>query len=151
MTLRGGTRRWVAWLFAAGLLAALVGAVVFLLFPSWFESTRTRAGKIVGAPLPASATDVRVLSKHNFFAGDDWVSAAMSRDDFERLMKSGGQSPRADLVDYWPSAFRGPAGESWWSPPARPPPGEGYFLGQGGILYAATYSGGRMYFRRSVN
>lgn len=72
-----------------------------------------RAEKVIGAALPESATDIRVAHQGGLFGGDSFVSARMSRADFEKMVSGLCLRNRPDLLQYWLTALRG-ADIEWW-------------------------------------
>ena len=71
----------------------------------------SQAGKILGCPLPASATDIHIAHLKTRYVHEDLLSVAMPHDDFVVLMARGGLKHHSDLIlGAWPAALRGHGG-----------------------------------------
>ena len=129
----------------------LCAAVVFCLVAAavWPRSSSRQAADIIGVPLPLSAADIRIADRGGMFGGDYYVSAAISRDDYQRLVSQLGLRHRPDLLEYWHSALAA-HNTSWWTV-APVNDADTYFGDSEKSTYIVTrYEDGRLYFKRHV-
>ena len=88
--------RWYIRLVAAAICSALCGC----------SRPASQAQKILGCPLPPSATDIRVACQTGKLYRLDWLSAAMSHDDYTALVARLGLTHHDDIVlNLWPGAL----------------------------------------------
>src|SRR5256885_1535647 len=88
--------RWYLKFVAAAICSALCGC----------SRPASQAQKILGGPLPPSATDIRVAFQTGKTYRLDWLSAAMSHDDYTALVARLGLTHHNDgILNSWPGAL----------------------------------------------
>lgn len=129
----------IFWLAVAAFVAVAI----------WPRSSSRQSTDIVGVPLPPSATDIRASDRAGIFGGDYYVSAVISRDDYQRLVSQLGLRHRADLLEYWSGALAA-HNTPWWTV-SSVNDADTYFGDSEASTYIVTrYEGGRIYFKRHV-
>jgi hypothetical protein len=124
-------------------LAALIAAAV------WPRSSTRQPADIVGVPLPPSATDIRSSDRAGMFGGDYYLSAAISREDYQRLVSQLGLRHRPDLLEYWSDALTAHNTPWWTVSPVND--ADTHFGDSEESTYIVTrYERGRLYFKRHV-
>jgi hypothetical protein len=137
-------------LAASAVIALSVGAVAWVVvFGRRHESVEQRAERVIGAPLPPSASDVRFSDQGGMFGGDYLVSAAMTRDDFLGIVKRLGLRNRPDLLDYWPTALDNHS-TPWWAVSSANDEDTYFGDSEESTYFVARYEGGRLYFKCHV-
>lgn len=100
-------------------------------------------------PLPPSASDIHASDRAGMFGGDYYVSAAMSRGEYQQLVRQLGLRRRRDLLDYWPSALAA-HDTPWWAVSAINDE-DTYFGDSETSTYIVTrYENGRLYLKHHV-
>jgi hypothetical protein len=116
------------------------------------SSTRAKpvseAQHILGVPLPASASDVRLTQKAGVFGGDYFLSASISREDFSAVAQQLKMQHRPDLLDYWGSALRA-HDVPWWHVTVTND-ADTLFREENSTFLVARFEKGRLFFKRHV-
>ncbi len=141
-----GATGWTCSLMALALCAVLCGC----------SRARTRAQQILGAPLPASAKEIRIAHAAQIITHDYFVSAVVSPEDYAVLVKQLGLTHYSGLLQWWSGALQAP-GIPWWTPAQTNDAGTWFhsnnlLLRSSDTLSYSTnivsrYDDGRMFFR----
>lgn len=111
-------------------------------------SKRHSAEDILGTSLPSSAKDIQISDKISFFGGDSYLTATITKEDFNELTARLKLNYKADLISLWPSALEA-HDVSWWSV-SKLNDTNTLFGEEPSTYLIARYEGGKLYFKRHV-
>jgi hypothetical protein len=115
----------------------------------WPRSTSRQFAEIVGTPPPPSVANIRTSDRAGMFGGNYYVSAAISRDDFQSLVSQLGLHHRSDLLEYWSGALTA-QNTPWWTVSTVNDADTWFGDSVPSTCIVARYEGGRLYFKRHV-
>ncbi|MEO8352447.1 MAG: hypothetical protein ABI680_11995 [Chthoniobacteraceae bacterium] len=134
-------------LYASMVFWLAIAALAALVF--WPRTESRMAADMIGIPLPSSATDIRASDRAGMFGGDYYVSAAISRNEYQQIVSQLGLRRRADLLEFWAVALRA-YDTPWWTV-SSVNDADTYFGDSEESCYIVTrYEDGRIYFKRHV-
>jgi len=113
------------------------------------ERSPRQSAETLGVHLPPSASDIRFSDRAGMFGGDYYVSAVISRGDFQRIVSQLGLRHRSDLLEYWPGALT--AHDTPWWTVSSVNDSDTYFGDSVESTYiVARYEGGRIFLKYHV-
>ena len=129
----------IIWLIAVTLVAIAI----------WPRSSARRFSDIVGTQAPSSAKDILTLDQGGMTGGNYYVSATISREDYQQIVTKLKLYHRPDLLEYWPSALRA-HNNQWWTVSSINDADTYFGDSEHSTYLVARYENGRIYFKRHV-